>query len=96
MGHPSSPSGDADDRTPVPVPLSASYVSRHNSVEELKMLERIVVRIEVHDTGVGIRPRDLVDNKLFSPYVQTEVSTFCISRDALSNNRLVDWEVPRR
>jgi len=36
---------------------------------------RIVVRIEVHDTGVGIRGRDLVDGgrRLFSPYVQTEI-----------------------
>ncbi|KDQ09786.1 hypothetical protein BOTBODRAFT_178696 [Botryobasidium botryosum FD-172 SS1] len=34
---------------------------------------RIVVRIEVEDTGVGIRQRDLHDNRLFSPYVQTEI-----------------------
>ncbi|KAF8308343.1 hypothetical protein DL93DRAFT_2171193 [Clavulina sp. PMI_390] len=33
----------------------------------------IVVRIEVHDTGVGIKPRDMIDNRLFSPYVQTEI-----------------------
>ncbi|EJU04144.1 hypothetical protein DACRYDRAFT_114545 [Dacryopinax primogenitus] len=36
----------------------------------------IVVRIEVRDTGVGIKPRDLVDNRLFSPYVQTEIGRF--------------------
>ncbi|KZV96435.1 hypothetical protein EXIGLDRAFT_733351 [Exidia glandulosa HHB12029] len=33
----------------------------------------IVVRIEVTDTGLGIKPRDLRDHKLFSPYVQTDV-----------------------
>jgi len=32
-----------------------------------------IVRIEVTDSGVGIRPRDLVDNRLFSPYVQTDI-----------------------
>ena len=33
------------------------------------------MRIEVHDTGVGIRGRELVDGgrRLFSPYVQTEI-----------------------
>ncbi|KAH7098432.1 hypothetical protein BKA62DRAFT_773383 [Auriculariales sp. MPI-PUGE-AT-0066] len=36
---------------------------------------RIIVRIEVHDTGVGIRARELADGgrRLFSPYVQTEI-----------------------
>ena len=49
---------------PSPTPLSAAQLVRHNSLD-LNSLERIVVRIEVHDTGVGIRARDLVDNKLF-------------------------------
>ncbi|TPX59311.1 hypothetical protein SpCBS45565_g07769 [Spizellomyces sp. 'palustris'] len=31
-----------------------------------------IIRMEVHDTGVGIRRCDLIDNRLFSPYVQTE------------------------
>ncbi|KZV87594.1 hypothetical protein EXIGLDRAFT_723615 [Exidia glandulosa HHB12029] len=37
--------------------------------------QRMVVRIEVRDTGVGIRGRDLADGgrRLFSPYVQTEI-----------------------
>ena len=34
---------------------------------------RIIIRIEVQDTGVGLRPRDIADHKLFSPYVQTEI-----------------------
>ncbi|KAG8974906.1 hypothetical protein FRC05_006583, partial [Tulasnella sp. 425] len=38
--------------------------------------DHIVIRIEVEDTGVGIRRRDMVDNKLFSPYVQTDLGRF--------------------
>ncbi|CAE6516173.1 unnamed protein product [Rhizoctonia solani] len=38
-----------------------------------RSIEQIVVRIEVEDTGVGIRKRDLVDNRLFSAFNQTEV-----------------------
>lgn len=34
---------------------------------------RVVVRVEVHDTGAGLRPEDLKNNRLFSPYVQTEI-----------------------
>lgn len=32
-----------------------------------------IIRMEITDSGVGIRPRDLVDNRLFSPYVQTAI-----------------------
>ncbi|KAL5476820.1 hypothetical protein ACEPAI_3006 [Sanghuangporus weigelae] len=60
---------------PAPTLLSTAQLVRHNSVD-LNSLDRIVVRIEVHDTGVGIRARDLVDNKLFSPYVQTEIGKY--------------------
>ncbi|QRV74014.1 protein-histidine kinase [Ceratobasidium sp. AG-Ba] len=38
-----------------------------------RQVEQIVVRIEVEDTGVGIRRKDLVDNRLFSAFNQTEV-----------------------
>jgi hypothetical protein len=34
---------------------------------------RLVFRLEVHDSGPGIRPSDLVDNRLFQPFVQTKV-----------------------
>jgi osomolarity two-component system sensor histidine kinase SLN1 len=39
-------------------------------------LDQIVVRIEVRDTGVGIKPQDVRDAKLFSPYVQTEIGRY--------------------
>ncbi|KAI8822660.1 uncharacterized protein EV422DRAFT_566334 [Fimicolochytrium jonesii] len=31
-----------------------------------------IIRMEVQDTGVGIKKQDMVGNKLFSPYVQTD------------------------
>ncbi|GAA96782.1 uncharacterized protein L969DRAFT_97129 [Mixia osmundae IAM 14324] len=34
--------------------------------------EHVVLRFEIHDTGCGIRSRDLQDGRLFSAYVQTE------------------------
>lgn len=48
-----------------PAALSTTHLSKHDSIEAMKKLNRIAVRIEVHDTGVGIRAGDLVDNKLF-------------------------------
>ncbi|KDQ58477.1 hypothetical protein JAAARDRAFT_57408 [Jaapia argillacea MUCL 33604] len=35
--------------------------------------DMLVVRIEVQDGGPGIQPSDLVDNRLFQPFVQTRV-----------------------
>ncbi|GJJ11166.1 hypothetical protein Clacol_005398 [Clathrus columnatus] len=52
--------------------LSAYRLSQHDALHSPHM-DNIVVRIEIEDTGAGIRQRDLVDNKLFSPYVQTEI-----------------------
>ncbi|KAG8878047.1 hypothetical protein FRB97_002834 [Tulasnella sp. 331] len=34
--------------------------------------DRVVIRIGIWDTGVGIRNKDMVDNRPFSPYVQTD------------------------
>lgn len=31
------------------------------------------MRVEVRDTGLGLQPSDVRENKLFSPYVQTEI-----------------------
>ncbi|KAF5373287.1 hypothetical protein D9615_007374 [Tricholomella constricta] len=54
-------------------PLSATYLREHNNEgKQPAALEWIVVRIEVTDTGHGIKPRDIVQNKLFSAFNQTE------------------------
>ncbi|KAF8892172.1 hypothetical protein BD779DRAFT_1784373 [Infundibulicybe gibba] len=55
-------------------PLSATYLKQHN-IECNKSsppLEWIVVRIEVTDTGYGIKARDMAQSKLFSAFNQTE------------------------
>lgn len=36
-------------------------------------LGRAVIRVEVHDTGVGLPQDVLAEDRLFSPYVQTEI-----------------------
>ncbi|WVR07277.1 hypothetical protein IAU60_004318 [Kwoniella sp. DSM 27419] len=41
--------------------------------EEKRRVQKAVIRVEVHDTGVGLRKQDVIDNRLFSPYVQTEI-----------------------
>ncbi|WRT66117.1 uncharacterized protein IL334_003070 [Kwoniella shivajii] len=41
--------------------------------EERRRVQKVVVRVEIHDTGVGLRKQDVIDNRLFSPYVQTEI-----------------------
>jgi signal transduction histidine kinase len=33
----------------------------------------VAIRVEVSDTGCGLRPADVENNRLFSPYVQTEI-----------------------
>ncbi|KAG6908899.1 hypothetical protein DXG01_002877 [Tephrocybe rancida] len=53
-------------------PLSASHLSQHNSESRCSGQDHIVVRIEVTDTGYGIKPRDVMYNKLFSAFNQTE------------------------
>jgi osomolarity two-component system sensor histidine kinase SLN1 len=46
--------------------LSASHLSQHNlNTSKDKPLEWIVVRIEVTDTGYGIRRQDMLQSKLF-------------------------------
>jgi len=47
--------------------LSAEYLDLHNlGNEPKKRLERVVVRIEVSDTGYGIEPKEMHRIKLFS------------------------------
>ncbi|KAH9893343.1 hypothetical protein C8Q73DRAFT_746102 [Cubamyces lactineus] len=47
--------------------LSATHLTQHNVLHSKPAppLEWIVVRIEVKDTGCGIRPKDMVQSKLF-------------------------------
>ncbi|KAF8628700.1 hypothetical protein AX17_005923 [Amanita inopinata Kibby_2008] len=53
--------------------LSASRLTMHDMQQELApSLERIVVRIEVTDTGCGIKASDLAHGRLFSAFNQTE------------------------
>jgi hypothetical protein len=33
-------------------------------------IDQVVIRIEIRDTGIGIKKKDVHDAKLFSPYVQ--------------------------
>ncbi|WWC89586.1 uncharacterized protein L201_004511 [Kwoniella dendrophila CBS 6074] len=58
------------------VPMEIRRQSRDlekDKEEEKKRVQKVVVRVEIHDTGVGLRKQDVIDNRLFSPYVQTEI-----------------------
>lgn len=52
---------------------SRSRLKRVQSGASLQYDKTAVLRVEVRDTGVGLRPSDVENNKLFSPYVQTEI-----------------------
>jgi osomolarity two-component system sensor histidine kinase SLN1 len=53
--------------------LSANHLDQHNQRNTRPLgIEKIVVRIEVTDTGCGITSSDMVKNKLFSAFNQTE------------------------
>ncbi|KAF8727525.1 hypothetical protein AX14_007338 [Amanita brunnescens Koide BX004] len=53
--------------------LSAARLTLHDVQQgSVPSLERIVVRIEVTDTGCGIKASDLTHGKLFSAFIQTE------------------------
>ncbi|KAK4051135.1 hypothetical protein OIV83_002957 [Microbotryomycetes sp. JL201] len=53
--------------------LSETHLQRHEAKTSPPTDSVIVVRIEVQDTGVGLRSRDMAENRLFSAYVQTEI-----------------------
>lgn len=59
---PNSPRADGNTGTQ----LSAEYLDLHNLGNERKILDRIVVRIEVTDTGYGIERKEMHMIKLFS------------------------------
>lgn len=52
------------------VGLSADLLKQHNTIsdEKARSLERIVVRIEVSDTGCGIHEKEMHEIKLFSEF----------------------------
>ncbi|KAL0576238.1 hypothetical protein V5O48_005748 [Marasmius crinis-equi] len=53
--------------------LSVENLAQHShDVSPPGLTDRIVVRIEVTDTGSGIRPQDMAQSKLFSAFNQTE------------------------
>ncbi|KAF8916086.1 hypothetical protein CPB85DRAFT_1432449 [Mucidula mucida] len=53
--------------------LSARELEEHNRVfSQQEDSEKIVVRIEVTDTGLGIAPQDMTDANIFSAFIQTE------------------------
>lgn len=50
--------------------LSADLLNQHNIIDDkVKPLERIVVRIEVSDTGCGIHEKEMDEIKLFSEFL---------------------------
>lgn len=56
-------------------PLSQGYLTQHtleHGGKPQEVPETLVVRIEVEDTGCGIKPRDIYVGKLFSDFNQTE------------------------
>ncbi|KAF9653820.1 hypothetical protein BDM02DRAFT_3215706 [Thelephora ganbajun] len=64
-----SPSAEGDPGTQ----LSAEHLDLHNlESEQKKTLDRIVVRIEVTDTGYGIEQKEMYRIKLFRAFNQTE------------------------
>ncbi|KZT67331.1 hypothetical protein DAEQUDRAFT_729184 [Daedalea quercina L-15889] len=70
---PDVPNGNVPASAPFPHRLSATHLNQHNNtLSKPPPLEWIVVRIEVTDTGYGIRPKDMVQGKLFSAFNQTE------------------------
>ncbi|CEQ40329.1 SPOSA6832_01943, partial [Sporobolomyces salmonicolor] len=53
--------------------LSTGRLQQHEAHMSPQPKEMLVVRFEIQDTGIGIRPSDMAENRLFSPYVQTDV-----------------------
>ncbi|GAW08294.1 histidine kinase [Lentinula edodes] len=52
--------------------LTTQNVEKHDEENNPENISRIVVRIEVSDTGSGIKPQDMAQSKLFSAFNQTE------------------------
>lgn len=70
-----------------PTPLSSESLKKLPSVEKPGRFtpgyagvpprptndNKAILRVEVHDTGVGLNRKDVIDSRLFSAYVQTEI-----------------------
>jgi osomolarity two-component system sensor histidine kinase SLN1 len=66
--------GTTEDVEANPHGLSTDRLDAHNrQTAPPGATDCVVVRIEVTDTGSGIRPRDMADSKLFSAFNQTEL-----------------------
>ncbi|KAJ4474970.1 hypothetical protein J3R30DRAFT_630081 [Lentinula aciculospora] len=52
--------------------LTTHNIEKHDQENNPDHTDRIVVRIEITDTGSGIRPQDMAQSKLFSAFNQTE------------------------
>ena len=63
-GHPDVLPEEGNDHQ-VKQPLSTDRLTEHNRRHATSALEYIVVRIEVTDTGFGIKPEDMAESKLF-------------------------------
>lgn len=57
-----------EDNDRVMQPLSTDHLTEHNMQHATSPLEYIIVRIEVTDTGCGIKREDMVQSKLFCKY----------------------------
>lgn len=64
---------DDDDDNRANPPLSTDHLNQHNKQHSTSPLEHIIVRIEVTDTGYGIRPQDMVEGKLFCKHSLLDV-----------------------
>ncbi|GAA5882260.1 hypothetical protein JCM3774_004067 [Rhodotorula dairenensis] len=63
----------SDEKGVVQASLTPNKLQEHELKNSDPSKRMLVVRFEVSDTGVGIRPSDMAENRLFSPYVQTAV-----------------------
>jgi hypothetical protein len=66
-----------DERISAPTNLKEQEKGKRSGYEEYMEkptmnvpVDQVVIRIEIRDTGIGIKKKDVHDAKLFSPYVQ--------------------------
>jgi hypothetical protein len=60
-------------------PLSTELLMEHNQQHATSPLEYIVVRIEITDTGFGIKPEDMAESKLFCELLFNQANWVLIS-----------------